>query len=161
MSNQRENSWRAGCNESCTSGSVGEFRKSTSRCKIFSHILDEAHLDSTLHVQKNIDLNEELISNPVATFFVRVKGHSMKNASINDEDVLIVDRSLPVKNGDIVVAVIDGELTVKRFNKLKDRIILQAENPDFPPIVIANERDFSIWGVATTVIHSLKPTRLA
>ena len=85
----------------------------------------------------------------------------MKNASINDEDVLIVDRSLPVKNGDIVVAVIDGELTVKRFNKLKDRIILQAENPDFPPIVIANERDFSIWGVATTVIHSLKPTRLA
>lgn len=116
---------------------------------------------ATDYVEKSIDLNEELISNPVATFFVRVKGHSMKNASINDEDVLIVDRSLPVRNGDIVVAVIDGELTVKRFNKLKDKIILQAENPDFPPIVVANERDFSIWGVVTTVIHSLRSTGLA
>ena len=116
---------------------------------------------ATDYVEKSIDLNEELVTNPIATFFVRVKGHSMKNASINDEDVLIVDRSLPVRNGDIVVAVIDGELTVKRFNKLKDKIILQAENPDFPPIVIANERDFSIWGVATTVIHSLRSTRLA
>jgi len=113
------------------------------------------------YIHKNIDLNEELIANPVATFFIRVKGHSMKNVCINDEDVLIVDRSLAVRNGDIVVAVIDGELTVKRFNKLNDKIILQSENPEYPPLVIANERDFSIWGVVTTVIHSFRPTGLS
>lgn len=113
------------------------------------------------YIQKNIDLNEELIPNPVSTFFVRVKGHSMKNASIHDEDVLIVDRSLAVKNGDIVVAVIDGDVTVKRFNRLNDRVILQAENPEYPPLVIANERDFSIWGVVTTVIHSFRSTGLS
>lgn len=113
------------------------------------------------YIEKNIDINEELIPNPVSTFFIRVKGHSMKNASINDEDVLIVDRSLAVKNGDIVVAVIDGEITVKRFNKLNDSILLKAENPDYPPLVIASERDFSIWGVVTTVIHSFRSTGLS
>lgn len=112
------------------------------------------------YIEKSIDLNQELIANPVATFFVRVKGDSMKNASIHNEDVLIVDRSLAVRSGDIVVAVIDGELTVKRFHRLPDQVVLRAENPDYPPLVIASDRDFSIWGVVTTVIHCFKPTSL-
>ena len=88
-------------------------------------------------ISKNIDLNEELVVNPLATFFCsRVKGDSMKNASINDGDVLIVDRSLVVRNNDIVVAVIDGELTVKRFNKLPDKVLLQTENPDYAPLLL-------------------------
>lgn len=109
------------------------------------------------YIQKNIDLNEELIPNPLSTFFVRVKGPVMKHIGIYDNDVLIVDRSLPVKKGDIAVAVIDGELSIIKFDRLNKRTVPQSEDSE-NSFSIPNEQDCSVWGVVTTVIHSLKLT---
>jgi DNA polymerase V len=108
---------------------------------------------STDYLEGQLDLNEHLIKNPPATFFLRVSGDSMTGASIHPDDLLVVDRSLEPKSGKIVIAVINGELTVKRLHKEKDRIQLLAENPAYPPINITPEMDFQVWGVVTYVIH--------
>ena len=108
------------------------------------------------YIETALDLNEHLIKHPAATFFVRVSGDSMINAGIYDQDVLIVDRSLAPKQGDIVIAVLDGELTVKRLHLEKESIILMPENPDYLPIHVTKSMSFSIWGVVTTVIHSVR-----
>ena len=106
-------------------------------------------------VETTLDLNRYLIKHPAATFFVRVSGDSMSQASIHAGDILIVDRSLSPKSGRIIIAVVDGELTVKRLKIYKDQYILVAENPNYQSLVITAEMDFSIWGVVTTVIHSV------
>jgi DNA polymerase V len=111
-------------------------------------------------VDKKLDLNELLIAHPSATFFVRVEGHSMKDAQIYDGDVLIVDRSLQAESGSIAVAIINGEFTVKRVLKKKDRLFLVAENPAFSPLEISPEMDFQIWGIVTYVIHKVRVNRL-
>ncbi len=101
----------------------------------------------------NLDLNEHLIEHPAATFFVKVDGDSMKNAGIFSGDMLVVDRSVPAVDGKIVIAVVDGELTVKRLKKKGKRLLLVAENPEFESIELAGEQELMIWGVVTSVIR--------
>ncbi|MBS0629319.1 MAG: translesion error-prone DNA polymerase V autoproteolytic subunit [Verrucomicrobia bacterium] len=107
----------------------------------------EGYLDDAL------DLNQLLVSHPAATFFVRVQGESMRDANIHSGDVLVVDRSIEPKNRDIIVAVLNGEFTVKRILKRKDQLLLAAENKDFFPIAVNEGEDFQVWGVVTYVIH--------
>lgn len=102
-----------------------------------------------------LDLNELLIKRPSATFFLRVSGSSMIKAGIHDRDILIVDRSLEPVNGKVVIAAVNGELTVKRLRKEGHRLQLVAENDAYAPIDITEEMDFRIWGVVTAVIHTL------
>ncbi|MEO8399706.1 MAG: translesion error-prone DNA polymerase V autoproteolytic subunit [Ignavibacteriaceae bacterium] len=105
------------------------------------------------YIEKKLDLNELLIKHPSATFFVRVDGNSMINAGINSGDILIVDRALEPTNNKVVVAVVNGEFTVKRIKKNKEKIFLFPDNPDYPLIEVTLEMDFSIWGVVSYVIH--------
>ncbi len=107
------------------------------------------------YLDRRLDLNEHLVKNPAATFFVRVAGDSMINAGITDNDILVVDRSLEPASGNIVIAVVSGELTVKRLMKNRDSWSLVAENPDYPDLEIDRETELEIWGVATYAIHSL------
>lgn len=107
------------------------------------------------YVERKLDLNEYLIKSSASTFFVRVRGHSMNKAGIFDGDLLIVDRALEVKNRNVVVAMLNGEFTVKRFVKQNRRFYLFAENDEFKPIEISEEMEFTVWGVVTNVIHSL------
>lgn len=106
-------------------------------------------------IDKKLDLNEALIAHPAATFFVRVQGESMKDVGILNEDLLIVDRALSAKTGQVVVAVINGEFTVKKIKKEKERLFLLPENKDFSPLEITEEMEFMIWGVVTYAIHTL------
>jgi DNA polymerase V len=105
------------------------------------------------YIESKQDLNELLVKNPVATYFLRVSGDSMINAGIHSGDVLVVDKSLEAVEGKIVIAEVDGELTVKRLSKIKGKFFLVAENPDYKPISINPESTFQIWGVVTYVIH--------
>jgi DNA polymerase V len=107
-------------------------------------------------MEKAIDLNELLIEHPAATFFVRVAGDSMQNAGIFSGDVLIVDRSVEPSENAIVVAVVDGEFTVKRLLKKEGRIYLVPENPSYPILEVAPESDFQVWGVVQYVIHKAR-----
>jgi len=107
------------------------------------------------YLDRKLDLNEHLIKNPAATFFVRVAGDSMLGAGINDNDILVVDRSLDPCNGSIVIAVVNGELTVKRLIKNSSSCRLAAENPAYPDLEIGEDMPLEIWGVATYAIHSL------
>ncbi|MBN9565272.1 MAG: translesion error-prone DNA polymerase V autoproteolytic subunit, partial [Alphaproteobacteria bacterium] len=102
-----------------------------------------------------IDLNDMLIRHPAATFLVRVQGESMLGAGIHPNDILVVDRSLTPNPGRIVIAVVDGELTVKRLLKAHNQIILMPENEAFQPIHISDQQNFMVWGVVTNVIHSV------
>jgi len=106
-------------------------------------------------VSTPLNLNEHLIPHPASTFFVRVVGDSMKGAGIFSGDLLIVDRSLAASHNKIIVALVQGEFTVKRLLIHKEGITLQAENPLYPPIHIHNTQDFTVWGVVTYVIHKL------
>jgi DNA polymerase V len=106
------------------------------------------------YVDRRLDLNDYLVKNPAATFFVRVSGLSMVKAGINPDDILVVDRSVEATNGKIVIAVVGGELTVKRLYKDKKQILLLPENDDFSPINISERDDVMIWGVVKSVIHS-------
>ena len=100
-----------------------------------------------------LDLNEHLIANPAATFFVRASGESMQNAGIFDGDLLVVDRSVTPRNGHVVVAVVDGEFTVKRYSCRNGTVRLLAANDAYPPIHAVSE--CVIWGVVTYSIHAL------
>jgi DNA polymerase V len=107
------------------------------------------------YVEGKLDLNQYLIKHPVATFFVRVTGDSMIGSGIHSGDLLIVDRSLEAKNNKVIIAVVDGELLVKRLRIQKKQIMLVADNPDYPSLVIQEEMNFEVWGVVTNVIHPL------
>ena len=107
------------------------------------------------YVEKNLDLNELLVQKPAATFFVRSQGESMLGAGIHPNDILIVDRSLEAVSGKVVICAINGELTVKRLERVNDQWQLKAENPAYADIVIHDELELVIWGVVTNVIHSL------
>lgn len=103
-----------------------------------------------------LDLNKHLIPNPLATFFVQAKGSSMQKneqSLISDGDLLIVDRSLEAKHKNIVIAIINGEFTVKRLNLSNNIPELLADNPNYPKIALLEGTEFQIWGVVTYVIH--------
>ncbi len=105
-------------------------------------------------VDLTIDLNKHLIKHPSATFYGRVKGSSLKNAGIDDGDLLIIDRSLEPTNGKIAICYIDGEFTAKRISVKKNELWLMPENDSYKPIKIEKENDFLIWGIVTHVIKS-------
>jgi DNA polymerase V len=107
------------------------------------------------YVEGKLDLNLHLIKNPAATFYVRVSGDSMIGAGVHSGDLLVVDRSLDAASGRIVIAVLNGELTVKRISFEGDRLILKAENDGYPPIEVMEPQELCIWGVVTSVIHLL------
>ena len=105
-------------------------------------------------IDKVLDLNELLIRQPTSTFFVRVKGDSMRDAGILDGDLIVVERGEHPKHNDIVLAIVGGEFTVKRWIKEKGYIRLQAENPAYPNIYLNNHVDWEVWGVVRYAIHS-------
>lgn len=101
-----------------------------------------------------IDLNRELVKHPASTFFGRVSGDSMKNAGVSDGDILVIDKSLEPKNGDMAVCFIDGEFTIKFINIKKDIIWLIPANKKYQPIKVTKENDFLIWGIVTYSIKN-------
>ena len=102
-----------------------------------------------------LDLNKHLIRNPAATFFVRVNGDSMIGVGIHPGDLLVVDRSLEPVDKSVVIAVVNGELTVKRIRLRKGKVTLQPENENYPAWQITECVEFEVWGVVTNVIHAL------
>lgn len=107
------------------------------------------------YIEGKLDLNRHLIKHPAATFFVRVTGDSMLEAGIHSGDILIVDRSLEAIDGNVIVAALDGELTVKRLYKRDNVLRLLPANKNYQPIEIQAHQCFEIWGVVTNVIHAL------
>jgi len=106
-------------------------------------------------IDRKLDLNEFLVAHPAATFFVRVEGTSMIDAGIHPGDILIVDKAVEAKPGSIVIAVIDGEFTVKRYHCAGGRRLLLAENPSFRPIEVTEGMAAEVWGVVNYVIHKV------
>jgi len=107
------------------------------------------------YMEGALDLNEHVIKHPSATYFVRASGNSMIGAGIFNGDLLIVDRSLEASSGKVVIAEVDGQLTVKRLLKLNDGFSLQSENSSYPPIELQEGNEVVVWGVVTHVIHDL------
>lgn len=107
------------------------------------------------YVERTIDLNEELIKNKLATFIVSADGHSM-SLEFHSGDLLIVDRSLEPKHNDVVVACVDGEVTVKRLVIEGARRFLVPESPDYPIIEVNGDQELFIWGVVTYSIHKVR-----
>ena len=105
------------------------------------------------YIEAHLDLNTHLIKHPAATFFVTASGDSMTGAGIASGDMLVVDRSLEATHGKIIIAAINGELTVKRLSRIEGTVQLMPENNLYPPIKITGEEDLVIWGVVTHVIH--------
>ncbi|MBK7305658.1 MAG: translesion error-prone DNA polymerase V autoproteolytic subunit [Chitinophagaceae bacterium] len=107
------------------------------------------------YMERGIDLNEQLIRNKPATYFMRVSGNSMINACIHDGDIIIVDRSIKPVNGKIVIAVVDGEMIIRRFVKTMNSLKLVPETPKLSAIDVNEFSDLVIWGVVTYVIHTV------
>jgi DNA polymerase V len=109
------------------------------------------------YIDIKIDLNRELIANPSSTFLGRVKGTSMKDAGIEEDDILIIDKSLEPQDGDMAVCFLDGEFTLKYIRIEKDAVYLMPANPKFKPIKVTEENHFCIWGIVTYSIKHHKP----
>ena len=113
------------------------------------------HPNENNYLEDKIDLNQYLVKHPASTFLVRASGNSMINAGIFPNDILVVDKSVKAESGNVVIAIIDGELTVKRYIKKRSSVILQPENEDYEPIELNGKSEAQIWGVVTSVIHDL------
>ena len=108
------------------------------------------------YVERGIDLNEQLIRNKPATFFMRVRGEAMIGAGIHDGDVVIVDRSLKPNTGKVIIASLNGEMLIRRFEKTFNKIRLVPETSRLSPIdVDPSGAEFGVWGVVTFVIHAV------
>ena len=108
------------------------------------------------YLENPIDLHKHLVEHPAATFMMRVSGYSMVGVGILDGDMIVVDRSLDARSGHIVVAIYQGDLTVKRLKRLKDgRMVLRSENPDYPDFLINDCQPAEIWGVVVGVVRKL------
>ncbi len=105
--------------------------------------------------EQRLSLDEELVKNKEATFYARVSGQSMIGAGLDDNDLLVIDRSLEPENNKIAVCFLDGEFTVKRLRVSDGEVWLQPENPDYPIIKISEENNFVIWGIVTNVIKKV------
>lgn len=106
------------------------------------------------YAEKRLDFNELLVTHKAATYCLRVSGESMNGAGIFPGDILVVDRSLTPADGDIVVAAVQGEFTVKTLVLRHRNIMLRSENPDYEPIRIGCEEDLEIFGVVTSVVRT-------
>ncbi|MFK7807060.1 MAG: LexA family protein [Saprospiraceae bacterium] len=104
-------------------------------------------------LEERLSLDKHIIKNPSSTFFVKIDGHSMTGAGIHDGDIIVVDRSLKPKVNQIIVAIIDGEFTVKRLIKIDTEYYLRAEHPDYSDIIINQSNGFKVWGVVTYTLH--------
>jgi DNA polymerase V len=104
--------------------------------------------------ENTIDLNKELCENPLATFYIKVKGNSMIDAGINNGDILVVDRSIEARNNKIAVCLIDGEFTVKRIKLDDNCLYLLPENANYQPIKVTEDNQFMVWGIVTYIIKS-------
>ncbi len=107
-------------------------------------------------VETGLDLNRHLIQRPAATFFVRVRGDWMSGAGIRPGDLLVVDRAKTAAHGNVVVVVLDGELTVRRLEHKRAQSALVCENPAYRPVELRADQELEIWGVATAVIHKFE-----
>ena len=105
---------------------------------------------------ESLDIVSHIVRHPAATFFMRVAGDSMTGAGIFDGDLVIVDRSIEAQSGDIVVAILDGEFTIKRFQRNGSTIELVPENPKYRKIVLNEGMELEIWGVVTGTYKSFK-----
>ena len=105
------------------------------------------------YLDMDLNLHDYLVQHPSATFCVKAIGDSMIDAGINNSDVMVVDRALTPKNNDIILAVINGEFTVKRIKKNEDELYLMPANDNYKPIKITEEMNFQVWGVVTFIIH--------
>ncbi len=105
------------------------------------------------HIERELDLNDFMVKNPCATFFVRVEGESMRDAGILSGDMLVVDRSLTPSHDKIIVAILDGEFTVKRLIIEEEKVYLEPANPNFHRMEVHPDSFFQVWGVVTYVIH--------
>jgi len=106
------------------------------------------------YMEMSLDLNERLIRNPSSTFFAQITGSSMINAGIHDGDLVIIDKSLQPKDDSVLVCIVDGEFTLKRFKKTdNESAYLMPDNPDYEPIKVNQHNNFMIWGVVTYSIH--------
>lgn len=103
-----------------------------------------------------LDLNELVVRHPVSTFYLRVEGDSMQGAGIWHGDIVVVDKSLTARSGDIVVAAVDGDFTLKFLKRGGDQAWLIAANPAYPPLALHEAADAQIWGVVTFVIHKTR-----
>jgi DNA polymerase V len=131
------------------------FRKSTELIQnrntgrgAFGSVADE-------YIERGIDLNEQLIINKAATYFFRMKGDAMRDAGIFDGDILVVDRSMKLADGKIIVAVLNGEVLVRRFHKNFSAAFLIPENDRYKNINLSEFNDFVVWGVVSYVIHAV------
>ena len=108
------------------------------------------------NMERGVDLNEQLVRDKAATFFMRVSGDAMMGAGIFHGDVVIVDRNIKAVNGKVVIAVLNGEMLIRRFEKNFNKLRLVPETPRLSPIdVDLSGAEFSVWGVVTYVIHAL------
>ena len=106
------------------------------------------------YIENNLSLSELLIRNHLSTFLMKTSGDSMMDVGINDGDILVVDRSIEPKNRDIVIAILEGNLTVKRLLfKTNGSVVLKSENKEYKDIKIPESADLEIWGVVTSAIH--------
>ena len=110
------------------------------------------------YIEENLNLQDLMISHPSATYFLKVDGESMVDAGILSGDILVVDKAMSPKNGSIVVAILDGNFTVKRWFFENSQHVLRAENVNYPDIIVdpKQHQDFEIWGVVTFAIHQLQ-----
>ena len=105
------------------------------------------------YLDRPLDFNELLIENPDATFAVRVTGDSMAGAGILPNDIAVIDRSRRASDGKIILALVDGEFTIKRYRQRAGRRWLEAENPNYEDIELSEERAFEVWGCIKAVVR--------
>lgn len=105
------------------------------------------------HLEKALNLEELVVFRPSATFYVRAQGNAMDRSGIHDRDILIVDRSITAKHGNIIITSIDEEPSIRRFMRQGSRIFLVSDSVELKPVAITRETEWTIWGVVTHVIH--------
>lgn len=105
------------------------------------------------YIDRKLDLNELIVAHPAATFFVKVEGDSMTDAGVRSGDILVVDRAVEAAENRIIIAALNGELTVKRFSRKDGKVVLSPANPRYKPVEVPQDADFEVWGVVTYIIH--------